>query len=400
MVDSGKLDESEINEHEEHNNLINYLGKSSGFKPFVSRPYRLADGDIMLLCNSGFWENMTTEELVEVLPDSKTAEEFVDNLEELLLSKQNEVLNNYTIAAVYANRVFKENTIDYASLAKRAAMVVIPMLLMLGIGLAINHRMETVRAQKELLAKRQLVLKQQKTMNQHEQNGDQYVSSEKFQEAAEEYQKALEIVNSLNNSAKQAVLQRKNEISMLVVAGDNFYTSEEFQKAYDSYVKANKAANSLSYDQKGIRSRIAKAKNMIEVNNLIKQGDAANLRHNYTDAKEKYQLARGIAEQLSAQAIIARIDAKLNTIEQRRSEEEQRRREENERNKSIYQAKRLEKAGDDQYNQKKYKEALEYYQLAKRAYEGLGLTQDIIMVDQKIKNTEKRTRGIINRIFN
>ncbi|HYH05269.1 MAG TPA: serine/threonine protein phosphatase, partial [Bacillota bacterium] len=298
LVDSGKIDEEELNDHEERNNVINYLGKSSAFKPFISRKYRLADGDMMLLCNSGFWENMTVEEINEVLPDAKDAEECVDNLEEMLLGKQNEVLNNYTIAAVYANRVFKETTVDYVSLGKRIAMFALPLLLMLGIGLMINRHMVATRIKNELKVKHEMALKQKKTLDQYEETGDKYVGGEKYQEAVAQYQKALELLVDLNNPKRQEVVKQKNDITMLIIDGDGFYTAKEYPKALESYMNASRAASGFTYDQKGINSRINKTKNIIEAKNLMKQGELAKSRQNYADAKEKFEMAKEIAEQV------------------------------------------------------------------------------------------------------
>jgi serine/threonine protein phosphatase PrpC len=397
MVDSGKITESELNEHDERNNLINYLGKSSVFKPFVSRKYRLWDGDVMILGNSGFWENIYNEELGVAVRDSKDAEELVDNLEDALLGKQNEVLNNYSIAAIYATKVFQEKTIDYLKIAKRGAVIVLPLLLVLGIGLFINKQMLASRLRNELIAKRQKVLFQKKSVAAHERNGDQMVKGEKYQEAVGEYREALNIIrkNNLNLSEEQELLVKKYDTTLFIVDGDNFFSGQEYQKALNNYLKASQAAEAIQYDQNGIMSRISKTKGTITMHSLIKAGDAESIRQNFTGAKDQYQLALNIAEQIDDSTMKPVIEAKITNAEQKKQEVDKERKVENERDKSIYRAKSLEKLGDDKYNSRKYKEALETYKMARRAYEGLGLTQEILIVDEKIKNSEKKTKKIL-----
>ncbi|XOS90475.1 hypothetical protein ACLMAB_16215 [Brevibacillus laterosporus] len=47
--------------------------------------------------------------MLETLEEAKGPEEMADQLEEVLLSKQKQVIHNYTIASIYANKVFKED---------------------------------------------------------------------------------------------------------------------------------------------------------------------------------------------------------------------------------------------------------------------------------------------------
>jgi serine/threonine protein phosphatase PrpC len=397
MLDSGKITESELNEHDEHNNLINYLGKSSIFRPFISREYRLRDGDVMVLGNSGFWENMYNEELGVAVRDSKEAEKLVDNLEDALLGKQNEVLNNYTIAAIYAIKVFQEKNVDYLKIVKRGAAIVLPLLLMLGIGLLINKQMIANRLRKELISNRRIVLSQKKSVVAHGRNGDQMIKGEKYQEAVGEYQEALSIIreNNLNLSKEEKLLTKKYDTTLFIVDGDNFFSGQEYNKALNNYLKASQTAEAIQYDQNGLMSRISKTKGAIAMHSLIKVGDTESIRQNFSGAKDQYQLALNIAEQIGDTTMKPVIEAKIVNAEQKKQEVDKERKVENERDKSIYQAKRLEKTGDDKYNSRKYKEALETYKMARRAYEGLGLAQEVLIVDEKIKNAEKKTKKIL-----
>lgn len=59
-------------------------GEDREFAPFISKKIKLVDGDILTLYTRGIWENV----------------------EELLLSRQPEFLDNYAFAAIFVNKVF------------------------------------------------------------------------------------------------------------------------------------------------------------------------------------------------------------------------------------------------------------------------------------------------------
>lgn len=397
MADSDKINEEEISYHEERNNLTNYLGKSAGFKPFISGKYRLADGDVVLLCNCGFWENMTNEDIALVLPESKDAEELVDNLEDMLLSKQNETLNNYTIAAIFANRVFKENTTDYQELGKRVAMIAIPILLFVGIGLLIRGQMEKAKEVAMAKAKAIAMAKKKKTVDQHIATGDQHVAGENFQQAVIEYKAALEMLNQLNQPEKKATVERKLAITEDIVYGDNLFTTNQLPKALEFYTKAQKLANGFPYDQVGLAARINKVKNTVDMNNLIRQGDLECQRRNFAVGIEKYQEAKTLAEQLQAQDKSAMLDTKINNAEQKQNVVVEKDNQDQKQAQDIRQAKVMERTGDQKYAAKKREEALNYFNLAKQTYERYSLSEDIARITEKITNAKKK--GWLTNLF-
>lgn len=98
----------DISHHEERNNLLNYLGKPSNFQPYISKKMKLMDGDVLLLCTAGFWEEVSEIEMADALESIKDPEQYTELLEEVLLSRQRKVVNNYTMAAIFANKVYQE----------------------------------------------------------------------------------------------------------------------------------------------------------------------------------------------------------------------------------------------------------------------------------------------------
>jgi serine/threonine protein phosphatase PrpC len=400
LADSGQISEAELNEHDERHNLTGYLGKTAGFKPFVSWPYRLADGDVMLLCNAGFWENMTIDEISAALQDTKESAEFVDNLEETLLGKQNETLNNYTIAAVFSNKVFRENTVDYGKIALKAALVVIPIILTLAVGLLLFRVGEGVRQRREQEKMVKMEISQQKKAGEYEKNGDRLIVSDKYQEAAGEYQKALQLLTTSGKDPEKAkMIETKYDITLLVTDGDKCSAGEDYSRALEKYIAASQKAVGQTYNPTGIKERISKTRSMLEMGKLVKEGDDLVIRESFAVAEGKYALAKRIAAMLSLHNMVATLDAKISSVGQQKVEMEKRTKLDAQKEQSVLQAKHLEADGDAKYKAKNYKGAVESYQMAKRAYEGLNMTQELLVVEEKLKNAANKARPAWKKMF-
>lgn len=111
MVKEKDLPEDALSRHEQRNNLYTYLGQGKGFRPFVSKKIKLVNGDILTLYSRGIWENLDPGELDDVLSEAKDdPQESLDNIEDLLLSKQPGDLENYTFASIFVDKVFLDPT--------------------------------------------------------------------------------------------------------------------------------------------------------------------------------------------------------------------------------------------------------------------------------------------------
>ena len=106
MVKAEQLAEDRLAKHEERNNLFSYLGKENP-RPFISKKIKLADGDIITLYTKGIWENVDEGELEDVFAEAGDEPmEECDKVEDLLLSRQPQNLDNYTFAAIYIDKIF------------------------------------------------------------------------------------------------------------------------------------------------------------------------------------------------------------------------------------------------------------------------------------------------------
>lgn len=107
MITQDKISKDELMRHEERNNLYTYLGQKN-FEPVISKKIKLAETDMIALYTRGLWENVDEAELDDVFADADNeVQTTVDNIEELLLSRQPENLDNYTLAVIFVNKIYK-----------------------------------------------------------------------------------------------------------------------------------------------------------------------------------------------------------------------------------------------------------------------------------------------------
>ncbi|NLL06007.1 MAG: hypothetical protein GX270_09520 [Clostridiaceae bacterium] len=225
MADAGQISDEEIGLHDERNNLTNYLGQSKSFKPFISRPYKLKDKDVIFLCTEGFWASIQSIDLINTLKEAKESADFIEMLEDELLSRQNKVVNNYTMVAIYANKVFKENIKDDIRLriAKKVAMIVIPVVIAVS-GFLIYKKIEANKAEKLFV--------------QLEEKGDKFIEDESYEKALENYKKATENIKKVKDKEKHERIEIKTSIANLIVEGEQLQSGRDFEKAKNSFMKA------------------------------------------------------------------------------------------------------------------------------------------------------------------
>jgi serine/threonine protein phosphatase PrpC len=348
MVDSGVLDEDEVNERQERNNLINHLGGITEFKPFVSEPFRLQNGDVLLLCNSGLWEKMKNTEIADLLDQVRNPQEFLAKLKAAVLSKGNPGMKSYTMGAIFTQKVMVENNrIDYRKIIspnlklsskmitklfakitakkispdqtviKKISVLSLLVLLIVSWGWLANQRVVAMRARKEFAVKKQIEISRQRTLADHEQSGDQLASGEQYQAAIREYQLALQVAKILNNHSKITSVVQKVKATRLILAGDHFIANGNYEAALNEYAKVSHDAAGSACLQNGLTKKIGWTRQMIELLNLYQAGDQEANRQNYTVARFKYQSAQNIASQISNVDLKSVLAVKLSYIDQK-----------------------------------------------------------------------------------
>jgi len=400
LLNSRKITEAQINSHEERNNLINYIGKLNMFKPYISRKYDLNDGDVMLLCTAGFWENMFDYEINNAVHNLNEPIELIDNLEEMLLERQNEVVNNYTIAAVFAKKVFPENKLfntNFQETIKKIAVVVIPMLLIGLIGMFVNRKINEVK-QREL-AKIQAIQKKKmaklmakKNEEKSEKKGDQLVAEGEFPAALNEYKVAREAAELIKDTVKVEANKQKYEITKMIIDADGYFNSKAYERAMNSYLDAKvKAANFPEYDKKELLKKLAKSRDYLKVIEISREGENALNRKEFETARACFREALRLAKSVYFEEMKAELESRLSDADTKKDEQE--------KEDKLFHGKLLESRGDELCQQKRFDEAISSYNKAKRVYEELKISDSILNVNGKIKNAQEEKDKKILWIF-
>lgn len=377
MAESGRIADDDVNEHEEHNNLINYFGIQKKFKPILSRPVFLNDGDVIILCTAGFWENINNIEMIDALKGAEEPEALVDILEELMLEKQNEVLNNYTIVTVFADKTFKDNAESKAKKIKKTlitAAAVLGAVLIAGLIFMLAGR-QIQAAKTNQLKKIEIIA----GIDSNETKGDEFYREGEYQQALKAYEDAIKGISLIKESARdkkrEGQLLEKEELTEGLVEADKLFGSKSYQQALTGYLEADRKAKTLNYDRKGIQLRINRANGYITVLQLVAEGDQAFDKKDYQKAKEKYTEAGAIANKVGFEEMSKVVEMKLSDSAMKKDK--------------LASAKQFEKQGNQNYYAHKYKEAIDFYMMAKSVYEELGDTKELMTLQTKLQECEE-----------
>lgn len=370
IVDSGEIGEYEIDFHPERNNLLNYLGIEEGFKPFVSKPYKLIDGDIMIMGTSGFWENLNNTDIISALKASKDSKELVDTLEEKILERKLKVVSNYTIVAIFVDKAFIEKKKNKMVYVKRVAAILIPIIIMLAI--VLFYRSMQI---KKMMESRTIISK-------YEKEADELVENGYFDDALEEYNKAKPYLKSAKNTKTEASIDTKANITKLIVSGDKSFEGNDYEKAKNMYIKARiKANNSEEFDTYEINKRIEKVDNYINILEIKKEGDKYLQNENYTKAKATYEKARASALKIGFEGAVNDLKSKLDETNSKIAEID--------KEKKEVMAKDYEKKGDKKLADLKYEDAIKLYTSAQEVYQEVNNIQGVLSIERKIASSEE-----------
>jgi len=95
----GDITPDQIRFHEDRNRILRALGAQNA-KPEISRSETVEAGDAFLLCTDGFWEFVFEPEMEAALEKAAGPEQWLEEMEKLLLERIPEGTDNYTAAAV------------------------------------------------------------------------------------------------------------------------------------------------------------------------------------------------------------------------------------------------------------------------------------------------------------
>lgn len=283
LVDGEELPKDLLTRHDERNNLASYLGQEHGFSPSVSKKIKLINTDIIVLYTRGIWENLDGGELDDIFEDAQDdPEKTLDDVEDMLLSKQPKGLGNYTISAIFVDKVFTD-----PNRRKRIRRIIIISAIVLLVAVIVTAVIWLVlrnRAQKI------------EDMNAYLDSMFSYIEDDNYVKAQSEADKAYGLAEKLRDKEKKADIDAYQKLIDSILNADDLLSDGKYvdaQKAYLTALDRARYADNLGVDY--IEDHLQEARDYTEVFDLISDGDLFFDRGNYEAAEKKYDEAKKLA---------------------------------------------------------------------------------------------------------
>lgn len=282
FVEQEKVAKDALQEHEERNNLYAYLGQG-GARPYVSKKIKLLDTDIITLYTRGIWENLDEAELDDVFSEAgNEVQDALDNVEELLLSKQPQNLENYTFAAVFINKVYA----DPARAKKRKKIILFSVLAVILIIAVICVCIFLYQRKQRRIA----------DMNFYFTNTVEYINTGNFIRSKEECEKAEELAVKLKDSGMRGRLQEYLFVIETVILADESYAAGSYEEARDYYKNAMDRARYADFiGEAYMEDKLDKITDYLSVMDYIALGDMLLDTAEYEKAEKQYLAAKTLA---------------------------------------------------------------------------------------------------------
>lgn len=386
LVKEEKLTGDKLSEHEERNNLYSYFGRKR-FNPFISKKIKLKDSDIITLYTRGIWENVDEGELLDVFSEAgnEPAEEC-DKVEDLLLSRQPENLDNYTFAAIYIDKIFTDP--NRKKRIKKIIIVSVVIVVLILIICLVIFLWRRDRAQKR------------ENMEQFFSNVETYIEDNNFIRAEEECEKALELAEKLNDSEAKEKYNSYLISLEAVIGADDIYDEGDYTEAKDAYLTAKARVRyadnaGLSY----IEKKLEQISQYEQVYDSIALGDSLLELESYELAEEKYLEAKKAAASIYfADGKQQALDALDALYEKWSAALEETEAQSMEQASAQVSAAELVTQGDESYSEGDYDGAMVFYLIALEKYSQLEDTTQIAFLNKKIAALNEKQEEVEERI--
>lgn len=374
MKDSGKIAKDKVKEHIERNNLKTYAGQKVGFSPFISKKIKLMNLDVINIYTRGLWENIDEGELDDVFEEAKEEpQEVIDIIEDMLLSRQPEKLENYTFFTLFVEKIY----FDPNKGKKRKAFIKILVIVIIVIVIV------------GIIAFKLYSDKQNKieSMNYSFSNTIEYIQDSNFIRANSESAKALELAEDLKRSEIVIEISNYQKLIENIIMADDYIVSGDYKKAQKSYLNSkdrSRYADNLASDY--IENQLQLVRDYIAVYDCIYLGDKLMETLDYESASEEYVRAKNLSTKIyfdkgREDAILA-----LSTLyeELKSNNELAMKLSEEEASKETVAAEMI-KNGDSAFMDKDYAASIVYYQVAIEKYMELENVERVTFIEEKIE---------------
>jgi Serine/threonine protein phosphatase len=377
------LSEDMLAKHEERNNLYAYVGQGDRFKPVISKKIKLENGDILALYTRGIWENLDSGELDDVFSEAKDdPKESLNDVEELLLSKQPKTLENYTFATIFVDKVFTDP--ERKKKRKKIAIIcIVAVIVILVVSIVIWF-----------LHRRYLRLVED--MDRRYADTIEYIQDGNFIRAGEEAKEALADAEKLRN---KEYIQKISDYIKLIEAvnkADEAYDGGNYEEAQNSYISAktrSRYADHAADDY--INQKLENIADYLSVFDYIRLGDTLNEQGDYDKAEEKYlqakQLATGVYYEEGRKEAISALE---DLYQNRQEEAESVKQKAQEQAEIEVSAAQLAVEGDKAFAEGDYDSASAFYAMAIEKYQELGDDVHVVLIQTKLDSCRLKAEEI------
>ena len=380
MAEKGLISLDRVSEHIERNNLSSYLGENKISTPYTSKKIKLADGDVFALLTRGIWENCDENEMEDALEGAKNPEDVVDDVEEMILSKQPLKIENYTLALTFFDKVYINpnrkktiKTVIFAAIPILIAIITIVVLL----NIKMNKKKESIAA-----------------MNNSIVYAQGYIDDNNVLRANEEYNKANDIAEKYKMGPESDETGLKLRYTELILDADKKLDDKKYEEAIEQYkIALDKSSTFDNLCKEYIENKIVLANNCIKTVEFLELGNTDYENRNYVAAELNYKSAKDYAlksflndERKEAIDMLKQISDARAALDQesknKEAEDTQKAEEFNQKGMTLMQT------GDTQYLSGDFLNAKNYYNLAKTEFQSAKNNRLVDRMTEKIENID------------
>lgn len=293
MAEKGDIPIDQVEYHEERHNLYCYVGQAGRFKPVIGKKKKLEDGDIFVLYTRGVWESVGNAELLDSLEEAGDPESVCTGLEEVILSSQQDVVENYTIVSIFIDKIYRNPKAGkqkkYVKIGLAVASVLAMLVLTFGL-VRYNQNKSNLE-----------------TMDKSLQNAVGYMAEDSYDTAITEFKKAhtaSEKVKTRKNSKTYKKIETVDlyyKMSLNLSEARTAFSQEEYKKSYNKYSAALEKIAELEKQEE----TVAFEKDLEVYQQLsysMQQAAEALSEKNYEKAAKNFSEAGKLADSIDATA--------------------------------------------------------------------------------------------------
>lgn len=383
LEESGKLAKDKVMQHIERNNLSKYLGQKTDFKPFISKKILLHNLDILNVYSRGIWENIDDGELDDIISEVKEEpQELVNTVEDFLLSRQPETLDNYTFFTLFANKVFHDPNKD----KKRKKIIIITIVVILILALI------------GVFTYRWHIKKQEKIekMNRLYGNVIEYLQDSNFIRSEEECKSLITIAEDLKNDKIITETSEYQKLSESIVMADTLFFKGDYEKSQLNYLNAkerSRYSDNIASDY--IDDQLRQVRNYIAVYDSIYLGDQLVESLDFQLAKQEYMFAKNLSTKIyfdkGREDAISSLEILYTMLKDNNATVQ-----ENSELQLVLEsiAAEMMNKGDIAFVNNDFEGALVFYQVSKEKYEELNNERRMEFINEKTRLVRKKQEEI------